>query len=285
MKLLIISGTSGSGKSIALDALEDIGYYCIDNLPINLLPAFAEELLENRSHTYLHAAVGIDARNLSGNLAGFPQIILSLKVKGVESEVIFLDADDATLIKRFSETRRRHPLSDRDHPLEEAIQLERTQLQPITAQAKIRIDTNRTNVHQLRDLIQSRLDPHQGTGMSILFQSFGFKHGLPTEADFVFDVRCLPNPHWDLQLRSLTGRTPQVRRFLESHQEVNSMFEQINQLLENWLPRFENDKRRYMTIAIGCTGGQHRSVYFAERLADTFAKKWSNVLVRHRELS
>lgn len=285
MKLVIISGTSGAGKSIALDALEDIGYYCIDNLPINLLPAFAGELAEQSDTTYQSAAVGIDARNLSGNLEGFPNILKELHELGIETEVIFLDADDATLLKRFSETRRRHPLSDSDHPLEEAIYLERLQLRPLTAQAEIRLDTSRTNVHQLRDRIQSRLDQHHGTGMSILFQSFGFKHGLPIEADFVFDVRCLPNPHWELALRPMTGRDQAVRGFLEQHPEVDEMFHDITTFLESWLPRFENDKRRYMTIAIGCTGGQHRSVYFAERLADTFGKKWSNVLVRHRELS
>ncbi len=283
MKLFIISGTSGAGKSVALDALEDIGYYCIDNLPVRLLPAFAEELLINHKHD--SAVVGIDARNIASSLDAFPEVLKSLDTSGITCQIIFLDADDATLIKRFSETRRRHPLTDAEHPLEEAIHEERMRLSPVSSRADIRIDTSKTNVHQLRDIIQGRLGEQGGEGMSLLFQSFGFKHGLPVEADFIFDVRCLPNPHWDMRLRSLTGRDPEVRHFLENHFEVNRMFEQLRDLLEEWLPRFEADKRRYMTVAIGCTGGQHRSVYFSERLADYFKEKWSNVLVRHRELS
>lgn len=284
MKLFIISGTSGAGKSIALNALEDIGYYCIDNLPISLLPSFANELILSRHNVYAHAVVGIDARNLAVSLESFPQVMKELKQAGIESEVIFLDADDATLIKRFSETRRRHPLTDDERPLEDAIREERSYLKPLADNADLKLNTSRSNVHQLRNLVQDRLGANMDSGMSILFQSFGYKHGIPAEADFVFDVRCLPNPHWEPELRNLTGQDEEVCHFLENHFEVNRMFDQICELLNDWLPRFEADRRRYMTVAIGCTGGQHRSVYFIERLADYFKQNGSQVLIRHREL-
>lgn len=284
MKLFIISGTSGAGKSIALNALEDIGYYCIDNLPISLLPSFANELILSRHNVYAHAVVGIDARNLAVSLESFPQVMKELKQAGIESEVIFLDADDATLIKRFSETRRRHPLTDDERPLEDAIREERSYLKPLADNADLKLNTSRSNVHQLRNLVQDRLGANMDSGMSILFQSFGYKHGIPAEADFVFDVRCLPNPHWEPELRNLTGQDEEVCHFLENHFEVNRMFDQICELLNDWLPRFEADRRRYMTVAIGCTGGQHRSVYFIERLADYFKQNNSQVLIRHREL-
>lgn len=284
MKLFIISGTSGAGKSIALNALEDIGFYSIDNLPISLLPSFARELAQNSNHTYDNAVVGIDARNLVGSMESFSQVLDELKEIGIESEIIFLDADDGTLIKRFSETRRRHPLADSQRPLEDAIREERTYLKPIADQADLKLNTSHSNVHQLRNLVQDRLGSSGDDAMSILFQSFGFKHGIPAEADFIFDMRCLPNPHWEAELRPLTGNDEAVAHFLENHFEVNRMFEQISDFLTEWLPRFEADRRKYMTIAIGCTGGQHRSVYFVERLAEHFRLAGSQVLIRHREL-
>ncbi len=285
MRLLVISGTSGAGKSVVLHSLEDIGCYCIDNLPMALITAFAEEMANARFHEYDTVAVGIDARNLNNDFASFPALVKQLKSTGLECEVIFIDANDESLIKRFSETRRRHPLTDNEVPLEEAILQERLMLRPIASQADMQLDTSRTNVHQLRDLVQARIGRSSSSNMSVLFESFGFKHGLPVEADFVFDVRCLPNPHWEPHLRALTGKDLDVAHYLETHFEVNRMFSEIKGFLESWLPQFAADKRSYMTIAIGCTGGQHRSVYFVERLAEYFRNNQLRVLTRHRELT
>ncbi len=254
MRLLIISGTSGAGKSVVLHALEDIGYYCIDNLPMALIPAFAEEMATAKYHEYDTIAVGIDARNLNNDFAAFPAVLKQLKSTGLDSEVIFIDANDETLIKRFSETRRRHPLTNNEVPLEEAILQERLMLRPIASQSDMQLDSSRTNVHQLRDLVQARIGRSGSPTMSVLFESFGFKHGIPMEADFVFDVRCLPNPHWEPHLRSLTGKDFDVAHYLENHFEVNRMYDEIKSFLESWLPQFAADKRSYMTIAIGCTG-------------------------------
>ncbi len=282
MKLFIVSGISGSGKSIALNALEDIGCYCIDNLPLGLLPAFAEQVAHGQ---YEMAAVGIDARNLSADLSSELPSREQLQRLGIDCTTIFLDADDATLFKRFSETRRRHPLTADTLPLDEAIAQERQLLKPIAARADIRIDTTRTNVHQLRDRIRSQLGMEGDETMSILLQSFGFKHGIPIGADFVFDVRCLPNPHWEPNLRKFTGQEQPVIEFLQGQAEVEEMFTDISQFLQRWLPRFEKDRRNYMTIAVGCTGGYHRSVYFVERLARHFQQTYNNVITRHRELA
>jgi UPF0042 nucleotide-binding protein len=284
MMLFIISGTSGAGKSVVLHALEDVGFYCIDNLPTALLPAFAAELVGTTDRHYDNAAVGIDVRNLTGDLERFPRILDELRRTGVDCRVVFLDADDATLIKRFSETRRRHPLTSERLGLSDAIRHERTRLEPISSRADLLFDTSRTNVHQLRDLIQEQLGAARENTTSLLFQSFGFKHGVPVDADFVFDVRCLPNPHWEPHLRSLTGRDDDVSRFLESHDEVAQMLDAIANFLEQWLPRFNADRRSYLTVAIGCTGGQHRSVYMVERLAQRFRREPLGVLTRHREL-
>lgn len=284
MRLLIISGTSGAGKSVVLHALEDVGAYCIDNLPMGLLSAFAQEMA-GAGRQYDTIAAGVDARNLNNAFTGFPELLKELRAQGINYEVIFVDANDDTLIKRFSETRRRHPLTDNEVPLEEAIIQERMMLQPVIANADMMLDTTRTNVHQLRDMAQKRIGGRGKPEMSVLFESFGFKHGIPVEADFVFDVRCLPNPHWEPQLRALTGRDQEVVDFLECNDEVQQMFEDIRNLLENWLPRFAADNRSYMTIAIGCTGGQHRSVYFVERLSAWFRDRQHRVMTRHRELT
>ncbi|MCW8827913.1 MAG: RNase adapter RapZ [Gammaproteobacteria bacterium] len=285
MRLLIISGTSGAGKSVVLHALEDVGCYCIDNLPMALLPAVARELTEARKHEYDSVAVGIDVRNLNNDFATFPALLKDIGRTGIAHEVVFVDASDETLIKRFSETRRRHPLTGDEVPLEEAILQERGMLQPLISQADMQIDTTRTNVHQLRDLVQKRIGGRRSSGMSVLFESFGFKHGIPVEADFVFDVRCLPNPHWEPYLRAMTGCDREVAHFLENHFEVNRMFDEIKNFIESWLPRFAADNRSYLTIAIGCTGGQHRSVYFVERLSKHFQTLQYRVLTRHRELT
>ncbi len=284
MKLVIVSGLSGSGKSVALDALEDLGFYCIDNLPLGLLAAFAQQITSSPRRNYEHAAVGIDARNLSDDFQVFPDLLDEIKQLGLECEIIFLQADDETLIKRFSETRRKHPLTRMGVSLPEAIKMEREILGTLALSADWCIDTSMTNVHQLRDKIRDHMH-HKTRALSLTFFSFGYKHGIPLESDYVFDIRCLPNPHWVPQLRALTGLDDAVKAFLEQEAEMDEMFTHISSFLEHWIPRFEADNRTYMTVAIGCTGGQHRSVYLAKRLADHFAQSRENVLVRHRELS
>jgi len=285
MKLLIISGLSGSGKSIALHVLEDLGYYCIDNLPIGMLPALADQLKHHHDNSQECVAVGIDARNLTGDLETFPAILKDLNNRGIHCEVFFLEANDATLLKRFSETRRRHPLSSDEVPLSEAIIQERTLLEPISSTADLLIDTSQTNIHQLRDLIHGRVSSAEHAQLSVLFESFGYKHGIPVNADFVFDIRCIPNPHWVPELRALTGHDREVIDYLEQHEDVHHMYKDIQQLLETWIPRFEADNRSYMTVAIGCTGGQHRSVYMVNKLNQYFSLQRDGVLSRHRELS
>ena len=284
MKLVVISGVSGSGKSTALHVLEDQDYYCIDNLPVGLLPDFAVKMSAFPGQLGNLAAVGIDARNPALDLSRFPQILDKLKLAGVDCEVIYFDADDDILLKRFSETRRKHPLSGEEVPLQEAIHHERILLQPIIDRADLFIDTTQRNVHQLRDLIRERIQGEQDSDLSILFESFGFKHGIATDADFVFDARCLPNPHWETQLRALTGRDKPVADFLESQDLVNQYFDQISSMMTNWIPAFEADNRSYLTIAIGCTGGQHRSVYLTERLGQYFRQQRDHVIIRHRDL-
>jgi UPF0042 nucleotide-binding protein len=285
MKLLIISGLSGSGKSIALHVLEDLGYYCIDNLPAGMLPALADQLQQHHDNQHVNFAVGIDARNLTGNLEQFPAILSNLKNQNILCEVFFLEADDVTLLKRFSETRRRHPLSNAEVPLREAIIQERNLLVPISSTADLIIDTSQTNIHQLRDLIHRRVTSAEHARLSILFESFGYKHGIPVNADFVFDIRCIPNPHWVPELRALTGHDQKVIDYLEQHEEVKRMYHDIRNLLETWIPCFEADNRSYMTVAIGCTGGHHRSVYLVNKLGRYFSQRRDGVLTRHRELS
>ncbi len=284
MKLVIVTGLSGSGKSIALNTLEDAEYYCIDNLPLFLLPAFAEALASRNDPRYNLTAVGIDARNQpdSGTLS---PLMEPMKEQGIDCEIIYLEAQDETLIKRYSETRRRHPLSDGEHPLAEAIKLDRRVLEPFLDAADLRIDTTHTNVHQLRHIILTRVAEHLSSNISILFQSFGFKHGVPNDADFVYDVRCLPNPYWNPVLRPLTGRDQEVIHFLESNGQVQDMKQALTRFMEQWIPSFEADGRSYLTVAIGCTGGQHRSVYMAEQLSHHFTGQGRQVITRHRELS
>lgn len=286
MKLLIVSGLSGSGKTIALHTLEDVGFYCIDNLPVGLLGTFARYMAEDSSdRAPRQVAVGIDARSHPDQLQGFGDILKELREQDIDCQIIYLQADDAALLKRFSETRRKHPLTGKDISLADAIKRERELLNPIARHANLFIDTSRTNIHQLRDLIQERVSSGDRRELSLLFESFGFKHGVPGDADFVFDARCLPNPHWDPNLRPFTGRDPVVAEYLESHELVQEMYEQIRDFLQRWIPHFQADNRSYLTIAIGCTGGQHRSVYLSERLAACFRESHPNVALRHRELS
>jgi UPF0042 nucleotide-binding protein len=285
MKLIVISGVSGSGKSTALNVLEDLGYYCIDNMPVGLLPALAEQMLSVPGELVENITVGVDARSLPGELRRFSYILEQLKNKGVICETLFLDADDNILLTRFSETRRKHPLSLDALPLMDAIQTERKLLEPIASKADLYIDTTRTNLHQLRDLIRERIESKTEQTLSLLVQSFGFKHGVPADADFVFDARCLPNPHWEPSLRPQTGLHEGVISFLQQHQQVENMFNDILNFMQNWIPAFIAENRSYMTIAIGCTGGQHRSVYLTNRLANEFRKLYNNVSERHRDMS
>ncbi len=285
MKLLVVSGLSGAGKSVALNTLEDMGYYCIDNLPANLLPAFANQMVAADGIPYESAAVGIDARNPAVVLARFPDIIADLRKRGVACDLLFLEADEPILIKRFSETRRRHPLTGDGISLAEAIARERELLSELAEHADLRMDTSSTTLHQLRDTIRRRIGHGSDSVLSLLVESFGFKHGMPRDADFVFDVRCLPNPHWVPTLRPLTGKDPQVAEFLAAEPLVDEMFESLKSFLERWIPRFQADNRAYLTVALGCTGGQHRSVYLAERLGHHFSEQGgTNVIVRHREI-
>jgi UPF0042 nucleotide-binding protein len=281
--LQIITGLSGSGKTIALHTLEDLGYYCIDNLPVSLLQAFAEHLINTPNKIFAKSAVGIDARSQSEQIADLPQLVNGIRQLGIQCDVIYLEAETDTLIKRFSETRRRHPLSDDKRPLYEAIEQERMLLDPLISNADLCIDTTHTTLHQLRDLIQARMgrDHRQ---VSLLFQSFGFKHGVPRGVDFVFDVRCLPNPHWKPELRPLSGLDSQVADFLELCDETHQMRNDLTRFLEHWIPRFQADGRSYLTIAVGCTGGQHRSVYITNRLFHHFRSLGYQTLSRHREL-
>lgn len=281
MHLIIISGRSGSGKSSALHLLEDEGFYCIDNLPVILLPQLVTALHDGLD-TPKKVAVCIDARNASRDLSRFSELLAALPAD-VRTEVVYLDADDHALIKRFSETRRRHPLSDRNTALAEAIAREKHWLEPIAMMAGLVLDTSAMNVHELRSSIRQRL-VDSSAGLSLLFQSFGFKRGIPVDADFVFDLRALPNPHWDPNLRSFTGRDRAVAEFLDEQADVQNMYGDIRAFLERWLPRFVANNRSYITVALGCTGGQHRSVYMAEQLCRYFSSQFKNVQVRHREL-
>jgi RNase adapter protein RapZ len=282
MKLIIISGRSGSGKTTALRALEDAGYDAIDNFPVNLLQSLVHNALRDPLHGDLHFAVCIDAR--SSNLERFPEILLALDRMDVDCQVIYLDALSATLVKRFSETRRRHPLTDEHTDLLQAIEAEREVLEGISDLADLNIDTTTLRGHQLTDLIATRVIGSTRSGLSLLFRSFGYKFGVPVDADLVFDIRCLPNPYWVQELRPLTGLDPAVESFLDGDPMVGEMFDDLCAFLERWLPRFEDDHRAYMTVAIGCTGGQHRSVYMVEKLGARFRDRFTSVLVRHREL-
>lgn len=283
MKLIIVSGRSGSGKTTCLHVLEDIGYYCVDNIPASLLTALATRLSSNDLQLD-HVAVSIDARNIFEDLKQFPEIYKTLSETAIDGQIIFLDADDNTLLKRFSETRRKHPLSDEQLGLMEAILYEKELLAPIATLADLNLDTTSLSLHQLRDVVKNRVALHDSNGIALQFQSFGFKNGVPVDADLVFDARCLPNPYWVESLRTFTGLDTEVISYLEQQQEVAEMHNDICNFLEKWLPRFEANNRSYITVAIGCTGGQHRSVYLCEKLSKHFVSKGYNAQVRHKEL-
>jgi len=281
MRLIIISGRSGSGKSTALHVLEDIGFTCIDNLPTTLLPFLVNKISQEGGKQY---AVSIDARNSEEDIESLPKLVVSPAIEALDYQIIFLDADDNILLKRFSETRRRHPLSDKETDLRSAIIKERERLRPIINVATIIIDTSDMGFHDLRDLVKRHISALENASTSVVFQSFGFKHGVPRDADLVFDVRCLPNPHWEPTLRSMTGNDKAVIHFLEKESEVDEMYHDIHHFLYRWLPRFEANNRSYITIAIGCTGGQHRSVFLCNKLTKEFNQTLSDVQCRHRDI-
>ncbi len=279
MKLIIVSGRSGSGKSVALRVLEDLGYYCVDNIPVNLLPALTHTVIND----YENVAVSLDVRNLPKDPEDILEIINYLP-SAVEVTTLFLDADDKDLIRRFSETRRLHPLIKENIPLEQAIALEKKLLSPISTRADLYINTSQLSPHQLADLVRERILGKKTGNMVLVFESFGFKHGIPIDADYVFDARFLPNPFWEDELKGYTGLEQPVRDFLASQPIVTKFIWQINSFMMTWLPHLERNNRSYVTIAIGCTGGKHRSVYIAELLASNFSKEQKDVQTHHRDI-
>lgn len=285
MRLIIISGRSGSGKSTALNVLEDNGFYCIDNLPASLLPDLAQRALLHTELLHPQVAVSIDARNLPSQLQRFPELLQEARDKHIQCDVLYLDADDETLLKRFSETRRRHPLTTDTRSLAEAIADETHLLAPIADLADLKLNTTNLNLYQLRDVLKLRLLNKPELGTAFLVESFGFKRGMPVDADLVFDVRCLPNPYWKPELREHTGLEQEVQEYLAAQPDVEEMYQDILAYLNKWLPRFAASNRAYVTIAIGCTGGQHRSTYIAERIGQALKETLTNVQIRHRDLS
>jgi UPF0042 nucleotide-binding protein len=281
-RLLVVSGLSGSGKTVALRSLEDLGYFCIDNLPAALLKAFVEQTLGPDSG-YGKVAVGVDARSPLADLDALPRSLSELAEMGFAGSLLYLEATDEVLVKRFSETRRRHPLSTSGVSLQEAIARERQVLKPLRQIADLNIDTSALNVHELRRQVALTVGVVPGR-MILMLESFAFKNGVPGDADFVFDARFLPNPHWDARLRPLTGRDTAVRQYFAGHGMVLDFLADIARFLDRWLPAFDVGERSYLTVAIGCTGGRHRSVYLIEALAERFRASHGDVLVYHREM-
>ena len=281
ISIVIVSGRSGSGKSTALNVLEDIGYYCIDNLPVTLLSPLIKRLEFEK--VIERVAVGIDARNIADDLAMFPEIIGSFNNDEVRTMILYLDATSPALVKRFSETRRKHPLTNEQRDLREALDQETQLLDPISDMASLSIDTTNMTIHELRDEIRIRVaeETHE---FALLFQSFAYKRGVPVDADLVFDVRCLPNPHWEPELKTLTGLQIPVQEFLDEQNDFAEMYQDLSGYLDQWLPKFKVNNRSYLTIAVGCTGGQHRSVYMTQKLFDHYQNRFANVQMRHREL-
>jgi len=285
VKLTIVSGLSGSGKSVALHTLEDEGYYCVDNLPVNLLPGLIIQLRESRLNLHENVAVGIDARAETTDLKTISSTLEHLRESGIGIEILFLQTDTNTLIRRFNETRRKHPLSGKNQTLETAIREETRLLTELIDNADIIIDTTELNLHALRYRIASIVVGRANNTLSVQFQSFGFKFGVPNDTDFVFDVRCLPNPHWEPALRRQSGKDQAVIDYLDKIDSVNAMLQSIATFLGTWIPQFKAENRAFMTISIGCTGGRHRSVYMVEQLYLRFADMAENVSLTHRELS
>ena len=285
MRLIIVSGLSGSGKSVALHLLEDIDFYCVDNIPAALLKPFISHTIRGADEVYPRTAVGLDARNRPNEIETIPVLVAELRRSGICCEVLYLHAADDVLLKRYSETRRKHPLVGGDVSLREAIASERRLLEPITLAADLVIDTSHMGVHALRERLRERFDRRQEGRLGLMFESFGYKHGIPGDADFVFDVRALPNPYWEHSLRHLNGRDPPVIEYLAAHPSVDVMVAALVEFLSQRIAEFARANRGYLTIAIGCTGGQHRSVYIAERLAAHFRQSYPEVMTRHDSLA
>ena len=284
MRLIIVSGLSGSGKSVALHLLEDIDFYCVDNIPAALLKPFIAHTVRGTDEIYPRTAVGLDARNRPNEIETIPVLVAELRRSGISSEVLYLHASDEVLLKRYAETRRKHPLVSPEVSLRDAIHSERKLLEPITIAADLVIDTSNMSVHALRERIRERIDQRRDGRLALMFESFGYKHGIPGDADFVFDVRSLPNPYWEPSLRHLTGCDPAVVEFLAGHASVRAMIEALAEFLQARIGEFAQANRSYLTIAVGCTGGQHRSVYIAEQLAKRFRPSYPQVLTRHDSL-
>ncbi|OOF85897.1 RNase adapter RapZ [Rodentibacter ratti] len=279
MEIIIISGRSGAGKSVALRALEDMGYYCVDNLPLDLLPQLTEILAKNQTAV----AISLDIRNLPESAQSLEQILTDIQCH-YATKIIFLDSDRSTLIRRYSDSRRLHPLSADDLSLEAAIDAEHQQLEPLLQHANFIIDTTHISTHTLAEKLREFLRGNTEKELKIIVESFGFKYGIPLDADYVFDVRFLPNPHWDPELRPMTGLDEPVARFLSRHDDVNNFIYLTRNYIETWLPMLEQNNRSYLTIAIGCTGGKHRSVYIAQQLGEYFQAKGKNVKIQHKSL-
>ncbi|BAX54271.1 glmZ(sRNA)-inactivating NTPase [Photobacterium damselae subsp. piscicida] len=279
MRLMVVSGRSGSGKSVALRVLEDLGYYCVDNLPVNLLTQFIETIGDEQQDV----AVSLDVRNMPSDTQALEMILNDLSNK-VDLNILFLDADNKELVKRYSETRRLHPLSRDNMSLEQAILSESKIMEVIKERADLVVDTTGKSIHDLSETVRSRVLGRESRELILVFESFGFKYGLPTDADYVFDVRFLPNPHWVPELKPQTGLDEGVKTFLASHAEVNQLIYQVRNFIETWLPMLEKNNRSYVTVAIGCTGGQHRSVYIAQQLAEYFQHSGQQIRIRHRTL-
>ena len=284
MHLVIVSGLSGSGKSVALNMLEDLGWYCIDNIPAGLLNAFISHSVRLKSRIYERSAVGLDARNEPDEIASVPQIVHELRKSGIGCEIIYLHADENILLRRYGETRRRHPLAREGVDLKGAMAEELRLLEPITYSADLVIDTSHTSVHELREMVRARVEKRRTGRLSIMFQSFGYKHGIPAGADFVFDARTLPNPHWDPALQPLTGLDQPVVAVLEAQPAVRDLLADIIGFLERRIPLYKENNRGYLTVAVGCTGGQHRSVYLVEQLLRHFGAQHPDVVARHGSL-
>jgi UPF0042 nucleotide-binding protein len=281
MQLVIVSGLSGAGKSVALHMLEDLGFYCIDNIPAALLKSFISHAVRSGGRVYERTAIGLDARNTDAEIASVPTLVDEFRRSGIDCEVLFLIASDTELLRRFAETRRAHPMVRQGESLPEAIAKERELLQPVADGADQVIDTSQMGVHELRELIQARSGEDAAARLVVVVESFGYKHGIPGDADFVFDARALPNPYWDRSLRPLTGQDTAVQRFLAQQPAVGEFIDDTARYMEARLPLLRASTRRYLTIAVGCTGGQHRSVYIAERLAEKLAAHAPEVRVRH----
>jgi RNase adapter protein RapZ len=283
-RLIIVSGLSGAGKTVVLNTLEDLSYYAIDNLPVSLLNTLIEQFSEKDSKLAKQIVIGIDARNSHDDFSFLPETIKSLREKDISTELIFIEANDDVLTKRFSETRRKHPLSTDSVSLTDAIQQERKIIGPLAEASDLCIDTSLMQLHELRDIVRKRIDQRKKARLSLQFMSFGYKNGIPRDADFVFDLRCLPNPYWKKNLRQYSGIDQPIIEFLSKQENVEQMLKDLEHFLKRWIPQFEADNRSYLSIAFGCTGGHHRSVFITEQLASKFNDPDKQIIIRHRDL-